>query len=301
MKLYYHKGKNFGDAINPIIFNHYLGNLLNQDDTEIILGIGSILGLFTKPENCKKVYVFTSGFGGNDESTYGKVPVLNKSFEIICVRGKKTAEALSISESYALTDGALLLPLVKPLPHKEKKIDFAYMPHVGSLNVYDKWKSLLQSVNIKLIDPRSTPNEIIDELSQTKVLLTEAMHGAIISDAYQIPWVAVKTIKTINQFKWQDYLETVNQIYSPQNTPTLYSRQFLNDLFKSKLKRLSFLSPFFSNLYYIYQTIFVVPKVKNLFKQLKTSSTQCCDKEILTQKQNALIEKMNLLKHKISH
>jgi succinoglycan biosynthesis protein ExoV len=301
MKLYYHKGKNFGDAINPIIFNHYLGNLLNQNDSEIILGIGSILGLFKKPENCKKVYVFSSGFGGNDENTYGKVPVLDESYEIICVRGKKTAKSLNISESYALTDGALLLPLVKPLPIQKKIFDFAYMPHVGSLNVYDKWDTLLQSVNIKLIDPRKTPNEIINELSQTKILLTEAMHGAIISDAYQIPWIAIKTIKTINQFKWKDYLETVNQIYSPQNIPTLYSLQFLNNLFKTKLKRLSFLSPFFSNLYYIYQTIFVVPKVKKIFKRLKRSSTQCCDKEILKQKQNALIEKINLLKQKINH
>lgn len=301
MKLYYHKGKNFGDAINPIIFNHYLGDYLNNDDSEIILGIGSILGLFNKPKNCKKVYVFSSGYAGGDESTYGKTPKLDESYDIICVRGNKTAQALNISESYAITDGALLLPLIKPLPQKNKAIEFGYMPHVGSLNVYDKWAELLKYLNIKLIDPRQTPNQIIDELSQTKTLLTEAMHGAIIADAYQIPWVAVKTIKTINQFKWEDYLQTVKQTYTPKNIPTLYSYSFLKNLFKSKLKMLSFLSPIFAKLYYIYQNIWVIPKVKRLFNQLKSENTQCCSPQVLEEKQHLLFEKMNLLKQKISH
>ena len=44
MKLiYYQKNKNFGDALNPYIFNKLIPNFFDEDPSSIFLGIGSIL------------------------------------------------------------------------------------------------------------------------------------------------------------------------------------------------------------------------------------------------------------------
>ena len=107
MKLYYHKGANFGDAINPMIFEKILGVQFDEDEEIGIVGIGSILGHFRPTEKTKKFYVFSSGFAGGDASTYGTPPEIKLPYEVICVRGKSTAKALGIDERYAVADGAL--------------------------------------------------------------------------------------------------------------------------------------------------------------------------------------------------
>ncbi len=300
MKLQYHTGKNFGDAVNPIIFNHYLGNLLDEQTDTVIIGIGSILGLFNKPDDCTKVYIFSSGFAGGDESTYGAPPQLDDSYEVICVRGKRTAKALKISEDLAIADGALLLPLVKPEnPSKKKQYQYAYMPHVGTLDIYDKWKDLIESLGIHFIDPGLDPEIVLSELNQTEVLLTEAMHGAIIADGYRIPWIPVKTIKTVNTFKWQDYCESLDLEYIPHHTPTLFSKPIINNIIKIKLGKLRFLSSIITPLYMFYQKVFVIPKVKQKFKSLMSVKSILSTKDKLQERQNQLVEKMMLLKQKI--
>jgi succinoglycan biosynthesis protein ExoV len=44
MLLTYHKGQNFGDALNPVIWNHFLPNFFDDDNNHLFLGFGTILG-----------------------------------------------------------------------------------------------------------------------------------------------------------------------------------------------------------------------------------------------------------------
>ena len=91
MKLTYCEVNNFGDKLNPIIFNYLLSDVLDNNDEELFVGIGSILG-FEKLRNNKKKIVFTTGYA------YHNPPHLDDTWDIICVRGPLTAKALQISE-----------------------------------------------------------------------------------------------------------------------------------------------------------------------------------------------------------
>lgn len=63
MKLAYHTGNNVGDAINPLIFDHFLGaDFFDGREETHLLGIGSILGL--KAGLPGRKIVFSSGWGG---------------------------------------------------------------------------------------------------------------------------------------------------------------------------------------------------------------------------------------------
>lgn len=301
MKLYYHSGKNFGDAINPAVFEHFLGDVFDDDSTEVIVGIGSILGLFKKPENCKKVYVFSSGYAKGAPSTYGLPVKIDNDFDIICVRGKGTAKAMGISSDLAVADGALLLPIAWPLavPSK-KKYSYSFMPHSGTLDVFEDWQKILSPLGIYVIDPRKDPEIVMAELMDSEVLIAEAMHGGIIADSYRIPWIPVKTIVTINENKWADYCESVELDYNPTRTDTLYSISFLKIVFANKLRQLKFLSGIAANVYYTYQSVVKVPRLKKQFEKIKNITPILSNDEVFLDLQNQLLEKMAELKVKIA-
>lgn len=90
---------------NPIIFNTLLPDVFDGNRTEIFIGIGSILGLKKGYPETRKKYVFSSGFAANKPDTYGTLPQIDQSCEILCVRGPLTAKALNIPETKAVTDG----------------------------------------------------------------------------------------------------------------------------------------------------------------------------------------------------
>jgi succinoglycan biosynthesis protein ExoV len=290
MKLRYHTGQNFGDALNPMILDEVFKGLLNDSDEVELLGIGSILGLKRPSESCRKFVVFSSGYAAGDSSTYGELPEITDIYDVICVRGPLTASILGLSADLAISDGALLLPDVIPLDEVPKEYEYSYMPHAGSLNMYDGWQELVESVGIHFIDPRQEPVVVFSELMKTELLLTEAMHGAIVSDTLRIPWIPVKTAKTVNEFKWKDYLHSVNLEYNPNVLPCLYSKTFLKSIFAGKLGRvkLGFLTDLAVLLYWIIQCGRVW-LVKKSFNRLKRAKCYMCEENILQLRKKQLM------------
>src|SRR5436190_19716735 len=101
MRLRYFESKNFGDALNPHLFNRLLPNFFDDDPSTDFFGIGSILG-FNMFKNANRKIIFSSGFA------YGTKPTIDDTFDIFCVRGPLTAKALSLSEKLAIADGGIL-------------------------------------------------------------------------------------------------------------------------------------------------------------------------------------------------
>lgn len=297
MNLRYHKGKNVGDAINAIIFPYFLGDILDNSQEVQLLGIGSLLGLIKPDEHCEKFLVFSTGFAAGDEATYGGIPVLNDKYEIICLRGPKTAKALGLSVDLSISDGALLLPLAMDLQPVSKKYSFSYMPHVGSLDMFPSWNSILKDLDIHFIDPRANEFQVIQEMRESEVLITEAMHGAILADALRIPWIPVKAYKTVNEFKWKDYLASVELDYNPTVLPALYSVEFAKEILKGKFRKTGL-----TFLHVLAIPIFKFKQKRNLrfalekFENLKQSETYLCKEDVLKDRQDRLLEKMNELK-----
>lgn len=300
MVLNYYKGvKNFGDALNPMIFNKLLSNSFSDDSDIDFYGIGSLLGnldyhLYTRE---RKKVIFTTGHG-----EYGKLPKIDGRYDIVCVRGPLTAKALKIDNKLAVTDGAILLKQFnfKPLT---KKYDYSYMPHHDSTYRFN-WKSLCEEIGIHYIDPLDNPETILKEILETKVLFAEAMHGAIVADTLRVPWVPVKAYHYIREFKWLDWATSMNVAYNPNIITSIFNdKQFVTKYFNSLSKSIlpSTINNFAANSFIKFQELTTFKKVEKEFSQLKNAPTYLSSPKVVEEKIDILLEKMDYIKMKYSN
>ncbi|MGB3298916.1 MAG: polysaccharide pyruvyl transferase family protein [Phormidesmis sp.] len=206
MRLTYYTGQNFGDALNPLIFEHFLNaNVLNSSSDVELLGIGTIFGI--KQSALKKV-VFSSGVSDN-ESIYGPIPHIDERYDIRAVRGPLTAQALNLPPECAVTDGAALIKTVFPRSVESVPGRVGFIPHHKSLGFYDSWPAIADKAGLVFLDVRKDPEVFIQELWKCESVVTEAMHGAIVADTYGIPWIPIKLYSHISEFKWMDWASSV--------------------------------------------------------------------------------------------
>lgn len=212
MKLYYWKGhvSNFGDELNVWLWPRLLPGVLDNDPRAIFVGIGSLLNR-QLPVAPLKV-IFGAGTG------YGAPPTLDKrSWKIYCVRGPLTAKKLNVSENLAITDSATLVRCVS-LPVSDVTYSVSWMPHWISAEV-GEWQAVCREMGINFIDPRDKVENVLAAIGSTKLLVTGALHGAIIADALRVPWIAVQTKPFTLEFKWVDWSNSVGLDYRPVHLP----------------------------------------------------------------------------------
>lgn len=205
MKLTYYVGDppNFGDEINASMWDQLLPQgLLDDGEDELFLGIGSILWDYL-PKSPRKI-VAGSGFGG-----YTAAPdVHDGKWEILWVRGPETARVLGIDPALAITDAAVLLRAV-PLPAAPPRAGVAFMPHVESIP-RGAWADVCAQAGVTFLDPRAPVDQLLAGIRAAEVLITEAMHGAIVADALRTPWVPVLPFHHINRAKWNDWAASLD-------------------------------------------------------------------------------------------
>lgn len=209
MKLYAYRGDepNFGDELNHLVWPQLLPGIFDEDPTTLFLGIGSIL-FDGHPVNARKV-VMGAGFGG-----YTNLPDVNDgSWQIHFVRGPQTASLLGIDPALAVADAGILIRAVMNKP-KRVPTKVSFMPHLSSI-WRGNWQQACELANMTFIDPRSDVNHILNQLLASKVVIAEAMHGAIIADALRVPWIAALPLQNINRMKWLDWTQSLGIDYQP--------------------------------------------------------------------------------------
>ncbi len=233
MKLYYHKGRNFGDQLNPMIFDYFLPNTFNENDPDLFVGVGSLIGLVSRfPQ---KKLIFSSGLADGDAGTYGPVPQNLSTYEFLCVRGPLTAKRLNLDPTLAITDGAILLAAMDlPLVRSYEVISF--MPHAGSELFYDHQK-MADELGWQLISPSEEPMQVLQKMMRSKLIITEAMHGAIVADTLRIPWIPYSGFSTINHFKWSDWCLSMDLKYEPIQLKPFFSNDFSERLIQENLSK----------------------------------------------------------------
>jgi succinoglycan biosynthesis protein ExoV len=226
MKLYYCKypkgRQNFGDALNPWLWEQLLPGILDDDPSSVFVGIGTLINdaLPRRTPKAKLRALFSTGVG------YEKsIPIIDDSYQIYCLRGPISAQMLGVSADLAVTDGALLLRKLideSPIP---KRYKFSYMPHYNFAG--DGWQEVCRKLDFGYISPAWAIEDILTIIRQTEVLVCEAMHGAIVADALRVPWISVKTHPSILALKWQDYCASMklqhqfyslNHLYQPRSS-----------------------------------------------------------------------------------
>ncbi|MBH0013330.1 pyruvyl transferase [Pseudoalteromonas sp. NZS100_1] len=206
MKLTFYKGDipNFGDDLNNIMWDALLApGFLDDNEDELFLGVGSILW-DSYPKKANKI-VMGSGFGG-----YTGIPNLHEgNWDVAFVRGPRTAKALNLDPKLAITDAAILTHFMD-LPVQAKKYKVSFMPHWQSIS-RGNWQRVCEQAGINYIDP-TDPNVMhsLQSIQQTELLITEAMHGAILADTLRVPWLALEPIFPLHRNKWFDWSESMS-------------------------------------------------------------------------------------------
>lgn len=215
MKAYYwesHHG-NFGDDLNLWLWDALLPGFRDVHPEILLVGVGTVLNPVLLPAGQKKL-VIGSGYG------YGTPPDVGDTSEwdVRAVRGPLTAAKLGLSPDKAITDPAVLIadmPEFRNLPKIHKK---TFIPHWESAE-FGMWDVVCEPVGLTYLDPRGEAKSVISHIAQSELVIAESMHGAILADAFRVPWIAVSTSRSINDFKWNDWAGSVGTTYQPHYVP----------------------------------------------------------------------------------
>ena len=153
--------------------------------------------------------MFGSGYAG-----YSALPKIDDRWKFYCVRGAMTAEACGLSADMVAGDTAILINRHFVSAGQEKVYKFSFMPHWQSVDV-GHWQRVCRWAGVNFIDPRASCDHVLDELQKTEVLVTEAMHGAIVADALRVPWIAVQPSVPMHRQKWLDWASALDVRLEP--------------------------------------------------------------------------------------
>lgn len=233
MKLHYYNAEtrkypNFGDDLNPYLWERFLPGFFDDSDDILFVGIGTIFNASLPKAN--RAIVFGAGAG------YGTPPVLGPEWDVRFVRGPLTAWMLGLPAERVLTDPANLVALMHP-PGDTKDGPVGFMPHHWTATHHQEaLRTACTRRGFAYLDPRSDVTDTLDELRRCRLVLTEAMHGAIVADALRIPWIPLAIGPHVLAFKWADWCASHRLVYSPERVSTLRYSRLSNPL--RRLRRL---------------------------------------------------------------
>lgn len=228
MKLYYFKDPkgNFGDDLNEWLWGKLITDFFDEDESALFVGIGTLINDRLPKEPVK--HIFGSGVG------YGNLPEIDDRFSIHALRGYLSAQALGQPNGIVITDAAILVRTVLSDYIPEKKYKFGFMPTGEALRNYN-WEEICDELGYCFISPHSSVEDVINKILSCDVLISEAMHGAIVADAIRVPWIPVDCYGGVLKFKWDDWLSTTNIPYRPIRLPSLF-REFPTEGYLDKFK-----------------------------------------------------------------
>ena len=206
---------NFGDALNYWLWPRFYPGQTDGNDA-LLLGIGTVLSTDVPAEPPRK-FVLGAGAGNSP------LPPVDDRWTFLAVRGPRTAAKLGLPAATAVTDSALLIrAFIEPAAERPHTVSF--MPHI--ISAYsEEWKPIADALGFHYIDPRSSLESVMEDIRGSELVLTEAMHGAIVADAFRVPWIRVQSgERHAPTSKWIDWTESLNLAHRSHNIPFLWQR-----------------------------------------------------------------------------
>jgi succinoglycan biosynthesis protein ExoV len=206
---------NFGDDLNRWLWGRLLDFPLDVEDGTLVLGIGTVISRSLIP-SAKRYIVLSSGVGYEaPPADFG-----GPKWKILAVRGPLTAAALGLHPDTAVTDGAALLRLLpecEPLPASMRS-GIVFMPHYDSL-LDANWRRVCEMAGIEFLDPLADSERTVQRIRRASLVIADALHAAIVSDAVRVPWIPVVLSPQSNTFKWLDWTLSLDLPYHPLMLP----------------------------------------------------------------------------------
>lgn len=194
--LFWHVGvPNFGDDLNPLLYEGLSGTrlrLATDRHAPHFLGMGSILAQATESS-----IVLGAGLI--------KPATVKQPLKVVSVRGELTRQHLGITDDLPLGDPMVL---VSRLMSPDRGDDIGFIPHVSELPAIRE----RVPANVRLIDVRRQPDEVVREIGRCGIVLSQSLHGLIVADAFEIPniWIAPSKKMVGGEFKFFDYFSTID-------------------------------------------------------------------------------------------
>jgi succinoglycan biosynthesis protein ExoV len=178
MAIYHHReysrlrnSSNFGNDLDPSLLGALFDASIIESSEICIVGIGTILNdrHIAAVSHYQQKVVFSSDAAGAISTA------LDPTWAIACVRGQ-------------------LLRLASRRTRRYMTALFSCWTCIRRKRLHDV---------MALYSFRTAPNDVfIDVVRSASLVLTEAMHGAILADVMRTPWIAV-TFLHHNRFKWE--------------------------------------------------------------------------------------------------
>jgi succinoglycan biosynthesis protein ExoV len=204
---------NFGDDLNLWLWDFLLPGLRDVHEETLLVGVGTVLNTDLLAPVGHKLVV-GSGFG------YGTLPDMSNAndWDIRCVRGPLTAKKIGLAPEKGIIDPAVMVTEMPEFQKLQKNGRRTFIPHWESAAA-GIWPEICKTVGLSYLDPRGEAKAVIREIAESELIVAESMHGAILADAFRVPWIAVSTSRSINSFKWNDWASTVGVTYAPKHLP----------------------------------------------------------------------------------
>lgn len=198
--------------------SHDLLRELNQNRRAVILGLGTGYAEFP--------IIRTLGLGRRFPAKVGNVlnlPLLRTTaprapgYSIYWVRGPLSAQLMGLPEALAVGDAGYMVRQCGLFQqyYTTDRAGIAFMPHFTAANATVGLREACEGVGIRYLDPGAPVAETLESIAGCRLLLTEALHGAIISDALRVPWIPLKSSEDIFEFKWRDFCASIGVEYNP--------------------------------------------------------------------------------------
>jgi succinoglycan biosynthesis protein ExoV len=212
-------GGNFGDDLNTLIWPGLFPDMAQLTGRALFYGVGTLLD--GRHDKTVKKVVLGSGIGEKHAARS------DPNWDFRWVRGPRSAQEFNLSEKLALGDPALLWHELKKRSDGQGAIGL--IPHYATWDSYD-WTHVASNAGMIAINPRQSPAAVTGQMRTCSRILSESLHGAICADAMGIPWSACVLAHRFNDFKWRDWLATVQRPF----TPLVMDRPLVRTIRRSK-------------------------------------------------------------------
>ncbi len=227
LKLCWWNGKNFGDALSPLVVSYASGRAVEACDRSEseLFAVGSIMIRAQRgfsSEQAHRPAIWGTGMMGPHRANF----VSNVDF--FAVRGPATAALLDIPIRVFGDPGLLLADLATTEVKRGQEIGI--VPHHGDFkhrSCRAKIAELKKQPGIRIIDTRThNALAVADEIRSCRHVFSSSLHGLIVADAHGVPstWVAGRSIHKNASFKFLDYFLSVGR---PWKNPIDYDEILL--------------------------------------------------------------------------
>lgn len=205
---------NFGDLIGPwlitLMTDRPVSNSKYLNINRTMFTVGSIIEHASSFPN-QKISIWGSGLIQPLDNPK-KIKKLRRCQidKILAVRGSLTRQELSkiyeIDNSLPLGDPALLLPRFFS-PCLKNINNISIVPHFNHKSLFESYEDTFNIINVM-----QSPKNVVAEIASSKICISTSLHGIIIAQAYNIPWLLLRIADDTllgDMFKFNDFFSTL--------------------------------------------------------------------------------------------